>query len=526
MGNFVVKIICCPLPMFESVRIALGLISTLLRRIGVLWLLAIATAACTQSAFQDDAVKDGVPPLTLKAKISLKYPNPWDTNSLTALSNDGRYLIDASKSARNIRVWDWEKDEVVQRLLLNEGTPERDNKQHDVWGLNTSGGGANLVLSPDGKVVVACVDISTQSPRTLWSAVTARVWNLQSGAIEANIFGAARNVPGYDRDAVFTFKCDVISFSPDGKYMAIASDNGALAANEADVLNFKPNKMPQPIWISGIALYETKNWQLLRFISVPQIKPKQNDKGSVEQKFNSRPLFTEDSKQVLGAVFDVPPLTPKRKYEGEWVGSRIVRWDVESGAMLEEKATPQIGRPDHGVWWHGLPGGREVWWSTFGRTHSHQTQEEAWKCPNAAAPTFVSEVVEDCAYNWALAIMDLETTQIKYLAPFKKNLPRSYKEERELDSLTASISPDGAYLILIKDTSKTNTVPPVEPISIIDVLDRKTLRLEGRYSWKGATGEPHFSSDSKAFTVKTYRRGHSAMFFEMPKKINETIERE
>ena len=95
-----------------------------------------------------------------------------------------------------------------------------------------------------------------------------------------------------------------------------------------------------------------------------------------------------------------------------------------------------------------------------------------------------------------------------------------------MDSLTASISPDGAYLILIKDTSKTNTVPPVEPISIIDVLDRKTLRLEGRYSWKGATGDPHFSSDSKAFTVKTYRRGHSAMFFEMPKKINETIERE
>src|SRR3989338_4718881 len=95
-------------------------------KLAPLILLAMVTTAWAQA---DN--KEEVPELSPKGIVSLEYPNQWDSNSLIALSNDGRYLLDASKSARYIRVWDWEKKEVVQRLLLNEDNPEHnDNKEH------------------------------------------------------------------------------------------------------------------------------------------------------------------------------------------------------------------------------------------------------------------------------------------------------------------------------------------------------------------------------------------------------------
>ena len=124
------------------------LIQLVARQAGTLCLLAMA--ACAQAAD-----KEAVPELSPKGKVSLEYPNQWDFNSLIALSNDGRYLIDASKSARYIRVWDWEKKEVVQRLLLNEDNPEHnDNKEHK-WVLGVWGGAKATLIKSTNSIVRA-----------------------------------------------------------------------------------------------------------------------------------------------------------------------------------------------------------------------------------------------------------------------------------------------------------------------------------------------------------------------------------
>lgn len=500
--------------------------------------MAMVTAACAQPA-----VNGGMPPLLPKAIISVEYPNQWDSNSLIALSHDGRYLIDASKSARNIRVWDWEKKEVVQRLLLNEDNPERnDNKPHK-WVLDL-GGGKNLAITPDGRMVAACVSIGPKQPSQPDNFVTARIWNLESGAVVADIPGILRNVPGLG-EAVLHARCGSISYSPDGKYMAFAS-GASLFANEAEREAYQVGlkrdsarasavgryvqtvKVPDLIY--GISLYETYSWKLVKFIPLPNPENKQTSNKQVTPSLKSTVLFTENGRQLIGAVFE----HRYGKDTDKWVSNRIVRWDIESGAVLEERDAPKLAHPRSGVWWHWLPGGREVWWSTYSETHSHQTQDEARQCEAApAASPFLSDVVENCGYNWAIGILDMESGKIKYLAPFKKNPPQGIRVERELRSFSATISPDGAHLVLLSNTSKPNTVPPVDPGSNIDVLDRETLRTTGHFSWNGGVSAVEFSGDSKYFAARASKTrwlegvDYSVMIFELPKvKTNVNKERE
>ncbi|MHB0926780.1 MAG: WD40 repeat domain-containing protein [Gallionellaceae bacterium] len=495
------------------------LIQRVARRAGTLCLLAMA--ACAQAAD-----KEAVPEFSPKGKVSLEYPNQWDFNDLIALSNDGRYLIDASKSARYIRVWDWEKKEVVRRLLLNEDNPEHnDNKEHK-WVLGVWGG-AKLAITPDGRMLAACVSISHNWPSQTDNYVTARIWNLESGAIVADIPGVLRNVPGFG-EAVLQASCGSISYSPDGKYMAYASGASFFANDaerdayeaglKADSANAAATRkyvqtVKIPDRVSGIALYETSGWKLVKFIPLPNPENKQARNKHVTPSLKSTMLFTGNGKQLIGVVFEQP-------YYGEdkRESNRIVRWDIESGAVLEEKEVPKLAPPSAGVWWHWLPGGREVWWPTYAGTHSRQTQAEMRSCEAAsAAPAFVSEVVENCAYNWAIGILGIETGKIKYLAPFRKNPPLPNSMERELSSFSAGISPDGAHLVLLSNMAKPNTIPSVNQVSNIDVLDRGTLRVEGRYSWNGASTSPMFSSDSRYFAVRAFKRGRSAMIFELPK---------
>lgn len=195
------------------------------------FVLTLALAACAQAAVKDATNIEEVPALSPKGVISLNYPNQWDINNLIALTQDGSRLIDASETARNIRVWDWDKKEVVQRLLLNEGTPERsDGKQHNGV-LKHAGGGQDLALTPDGRKVAACVSISTETIKT---GIKARVWNLENGAVEVSIPGLLRSVDGLAQHAFLVTVCDSISYSPDGKYMAISS-GATLFSSEADI---------------------------------------------------------------------------------------------------------------------------------------------------------------------------------------------------------------------------------------------------------------------------------------------------
>lgn len=497
------------------------LIQLVARRAGTLCLLTMA--ACAQAAD-----KEAVPELSPKGKVSLEYPNQWDFNDLIGLSNDGRYLIDASKSARYIRVWDWEKKEVVQRLLLNEDNPEHnDNKEHK-WVLGVWGG-AKLAITPDGRMLAACVSISHNWPSQTDNYVTARIWNLESGAIVADIPGVLRNVPGFG-EAVLQASCGSISYSPDGKYMAYAS-GASFFANDAERDAYEAGLKADsanaaathkyvrtvkiPDHVSGIALYETSGWKLVKFIPLPNPENKQASNKHVTPSLKSTMLFTEDGKQLIGAVFEQP-------YYGEnkRESNRIMRWDIESGVVLEEKEVPKLAPPSAGVWWHWLPGGREVWWSTHAETHLRQTQAEARNCEAAsAAPAFVSEVVENCAYNWAIGILDIEARKIKYLVPFRKNPPQGVKVERQLDVFSAGISPDGTHLVLLSNTSNPITFPPTANVSVVEILDRKTLRPEGSYSWKGPVySSPSFSGNSRYFTFKSGKASshQSAMIFELP----------
>lgn len=283
-------------------------------------------------------------------------------------------------------------------------------------------------------------------------------------------------------------------------------------------------KIPEHDLIYGISLYETQGWKLLRFIPLPNPENKQGSNQHVTPALKSRVLFSEDGKQLLGAAFE----RPYGKDGDKFVSNHIVRWDIESGTVIEEKDVPKLGSYYSGVWWLSLSGGQEVWWPTYSETHSHQTQDEARECKLASSvPAISSEAAENCAYNWAIGMLDIESGKIKYLASFKKNPPQGVQMERELRLFSASISPDGAYLVQLSSTSKSNTVPPTDEVSIIDVINRKTQRLEGRYSSSSGIYNTVFSGDSKYFAVKASKRSwlggldYSAMIFELPgTKIN------
>ena len=118
--------------------------NTQIARLLALISLTAAMAGCAQVDVKDTFVAQEVPVLPPKASISLEYPNRYDFNKLIALSNDGRYLIDAADKARYIQVWDWKRKEVVQRLLLNEDAPELGVGYGHNGVLQFSGGGRIL----------------------------------------------------------------------------------------------------------------------------------------------------------------------------------------------------------------------------------------------------------------------------------------------------------------------------------------------------------------------------------------------
>lgn len=489
-------------------------------------------AACTQpgnSSFSDTA---GVPVLKPKGTLSLEYPNPWDINSEIALSNDGSRLIDATPGARYIRVWDWQNEKVVQQLLLNERVPEGvDKRPHDsVLGFSPGG---HLTFSPDGKLMATC---TPQGKGLL------RIWNLENSAVIIDFPYFHRQIPNQDKEKIYGWGCDSISFSPDGKYMAVLSQFASLYANEADLANdtnlhagFNPitikyangmtpdqvaalekTRPPLKTVITGIALFDTTTWKLERIFYRPY----------QQQLFKSHPLFDANNKTVSAVIFDQAPAG----IWNTWVGNRIVRWDIATGTQLEERNMPQLVNGEKGLWWTPLPGGREVWWRngffqmpgvnderTLYQTDSATEQCRVSPVPN---PTFESDVISNCAYLWVLSVLNLDTGKIRYLAPSRKNsLKLTGETPAQLD--WASISPDGKHIVLFHRTmsAKNN----LRASSSIKVLSTKTQQIEGFYSVGNRIDmKPVFSGDSRFFALpvntNSYSQVQSAMIFELPKK--------
>lgn len=486
--------------------------------------LCLAAAACAQ--FPGGA--EGPPRIAPAGTVSLAYPNEWDINQRIALSNDGSRLIDASRGARHIRVWDWKNRKVVQRLSLNDEAQEGNDGKDHRWVLGTSPG-QELALGPDGRLA-ACVSIA--KPQDLNGHTSIRVWDMESGAVVADIPGYQHHVPGLDQEMVFALGCNSISFSPDGKHVAILTTFGSYNNNEAERnyaaemskgfdpktgkykngMSYEEQKAQKyyPIIISGIALFDTATWKLERFFYRPLR----------QQLFNSRPLFDPESKTVSAVVFDRPPVKVNDSaWNRKWVGNRIVRWDIATGEQLEERDMPQLAdSPENGVWWTALPGGREVWWQNVNIWWG-QTDKEVEQCkqdpPSPAA--FVSDEKITCADEWLVTILNLDTGKLRYLAPVKKN--KSLIKGTQ-DFHWANISPDGAHVVLFHTTE--NTKNRLRASSSVEIRSMETLQVEGRYS-EDIRFEmaPVFSGNSRylAFPInKSSDWVKSALVFELPKK--------
>lgn len=503
----------------------------------ILLLLSLPMAACTQPGGMSFSNTEGAPALKPKATISLEYPNPWDINNQIALSNDGSRLIDASSGARYIRVWDWQNEKVVQQLLLNEKAPEGVDKRPHNSVLDTSPG-QDLALSQDGKIMAACAHTEKGSTR---------VWNLESGVIVVDIPYLNRHAPKQDPENIFGLGCDSISFSSDGKYMAVLSQTANLYTNEANLEKYNklhagfnyttmkyangmsPDQVkaemdkirpPLEVVITGVALFETTTWKLERIFYRPYQK----------QLFKSHPLFDADNKTVSAVIFDQAPAG----VWNTWVGNRVVRWDIATGTQLEEQNMPQLVNGEEGLWWESLPSGREVWWRNgflegFRRSPTvndertlYQTDSAAEQCrispvPN---PTFESDVISNCAYLWVLSVLNLDTGKIRYLAPSRKNsLKLTGETPAQLD--WASISPDGKHIVLFHRTMSVKN--NLRASSSIKVLSTKTQQIEGFYSVGNRIDmKPVFSGDSRFFALpvntNSYSQVQSAMIFELPKK--------
>ncbi|MDD2685898.1 MAG: hypothetical protein PHY62_07060 [Gallionella sp.] len=479
-----------------------------------LWLMA--TVACAQFFDRnEDPIR-----IAPKGTISLEYPNEWDTNTQIALSNDGSRLIDATERARHIRVWDWKNKKIVQRLLLNEKAPEENDGKDHVGMVLQSSLGQELALSPDGRMVAGCASTEKGS---------IRIWSIdEAGVIDIPTF--LRRIPGQGQEMIFTFSCSSISYSEDSQHLAILFNYGESYNSKSDyeqlvaigkTLDIKTGKYKNgmsyeelkrqnfyPANISGIALFETRTWKLEQFFY----------RTGYQQFFNSRPLFDAESKTVSAVLFDRPPIKVNDfAWNRQWVGNRIVRWDIASGAQLEERDMPQLASlPENGVWWTPLPSGREVWWRTG--HGSIQTDKEAEQCRQnpPPPPEFVSDNKSNCAYEWSLAILNLESGKIRYLAPFKQD---TLLTKGTQDFSWASITPDGAHIVLFHKTE--NTQNPLRASSSIEVRSMETWQLEGRYSDNIRFEEQTvFSSDSRYFAfpiIKSRDWVKSAVIFELPK---------
>jgi WD40 repeat protein len=496
-----------------------------------LWLVSVAVFAQFFGEFED--------PLLIKpaGSVSLEYPNEWDINTQIALSNDGSRLVDASLNARYIRVWDWKNKNVIQRLLLNEKAPAFNDRKDRPERVLQSSLGQELAISPNGQLMAACAHTGGQT--------ISRIWSLDNGEIVADIPNYQHHVPGLNQEMVFGMGCNSISFSKNGKYMAMLVGLGSQSANEADFknavehvnnFNYKTGKNKNgtnyeeletqkfnPANISGIAVFETQHWKLERFFY--RFTPKQT--------FNSRPLFDADSKTVSAVVFDQAPRNPNwHRLVHEWAGNRIVRWDIATGEQLDEKIMPQLAEsPSVGVWWTPLSNGREVWWQNgyqqrmldgFSAESLDQSEADVAQCKIAPAtePTFASEVKSNCGYNWVLTVMNLDSGKLKYLAPFKKNARATTDKLRER-YYSANFSPDGAHIVLFTVLHSSNN--RISATSSVEILDSSTLQMEGHYSddiWIDM--EPVFSSENSRYIAFPMRKSRgtdkSALIFELPKK--------
>lgn len=477
-------------------------------------LAALLALLVSWPALADSGPASPAPVLTPKAVISLKYPNPWDFNRLIALTPDGRYLIDAPGAARHIRVWDWREKSVAKRLLLNEEAPDFNDGKSRSYVLAFSGG-EELTLSHDGRLMAACAGKGKMA------------WDLGSGQRLAYIGGLLEQAPGIPEEARVTQACNSLSFSPDASWLAVAGSATLFltaqdreAWKQADVRRRErmlrdPRGRLTPedyadmergidkSFESGVALYDTQDWRLVRFL---RVRP--------WEKVRSPILFTADGKQAIGLAYQYPAMFPKEVINTsgteKYITNRLIRWDIASGEIVASQELPKLAPSYPGVKWSWLPGGREVWWESSSE-NNYQTEEEARSCV-APAPAFESEQAENCGYWWTVSVLDIETGRRRFLAPIRKNIPRKVDTIERIGA-SVRISPDGGHLALIKTYQRYPRGESGREFLLtrmtLDLYDLAAAKVIGTFAQGpdgsdegGGIGWLTFSNDSRFFAFK------------------------
>lgn len=430
-------------------------LSFLMRRLLLALSLFVLVGQTAAVVAGQEEVPANLPELTPAAVISFDYPkaNPWILNSLAVLTPDGRYLIDAAGRARYLQVWDWKKNKVVKRLLLNENAPEietkADMRDEELGTLGEPG----WAFSPDGKYFAVCTQLNRM---VVADKIIARVWDIEQGTVVANIKAMLSNKtlpPNVssqgEQDAVVWQSCNSLSFRSDGKQLAVSGGEGSFYANRE---RFATWKKDGKIYST---LYDTSTWQPTAALRNPDIledavSPGLYDRADGKTIFmllKQRPGFIIAEKLGIKGI-------PTPEQSDPYVKKRLVAFDANTGQIVKSLDLPQMklrmlgGDSAQGIKWSWLgESSKEVYWNLGHQFTLGQTDEEYLHCDkNEVTPDIYSEVIADCAHLWRDVVFDIVTGKTRFMTPVKK-IHDSY-DKWKIVSANSRISPDGKHLLL------------------------------------------------------------------------------
>lgn len=471
-------------------------LSFLMRRLSLalsLFVLVSQTAAAV--AGQEEAPAN-LPELTPAAVISFGYPStsPWMLNRLAVLTPDGRSLIDGASIGRYLQVWDWKKNKVVKRLLLNENAPEPENDvRPNMPGMDAEalrGIEPGWAFSPDGKYFAVCTELN---PMSVGDKIVVRVWNIEQGTVVANIKAMLAdetlppNVLGQDdRGAVMWISCKSLSFSPNGKRLAVFGGEGSFYANRERFAAWKQDGKVYSI------LYDTMTWQPTAALRNPDILENAVSPGLYDRA-DGKTIFMLLMRRpgfIIAEKLGTKGL-PTPEQSDPYVKKRLVTFDANTGQIVKSMELPgmpsrMLGSISEGVgggvkWsWLGASG-KEVYWSL----DNYSTLGQIPNCDNnEMAMQFFSEVTADCDYIWRDAILDVETGKMRFMTPIKK-LYQSQYDKWAVVAANSWVAPNGKLMMLsttqTRVSSKTdrNGMRSSEAMGTVDLYAYPALRLIG-----------------------------------------------
>lgn len=498
----------------------------------VLSLFALASHTTLVVAGQEEAPAD-LPKLSPEIQISFNYPssNPWVLNSLVAFTPDGRYLIDAASRGRYIQVWDWKKNKVVKRLLLNENAPEIETKADMRKQALATPGEPGWAFSPDGKYFAVCTNMVEPAGS---GVITVRVWNVEQGTVVGNIKTIQQNIPGIgSEDALVHAGCKSILFSPDGKRMLMTTQSygGFVYANRDKLIAQQADGRVYAI------LYDTDSWQPTAALHNPDLLEDAVSPGLYDRDGGKTILMllrqNPHTIAITAAIEEKLGKETGHNIQPEdrdpYVQKRLVAFDADTGQIVKSTILPEMklrmldGDGVQGIKWSWLgESGKEVYWNLDSETEYDSrflfvSDSEAHRCDKLdVLPGFYSEVIEDCGTLWKTAVLNVETGKTRFMAPIKKRRWGDY-DKWNIVSAKSYVLSDGKRLVLttwlVHTTSKKNWmgVPVTKGEGKAALYSFPETRLLGWFV-DGASTRVRLSRNSRYMVSPNTSEGKAAIY--------------